>query len=1836
MSLVAYPSTTLDHDPLAEAPPPAVVPNQLLVRFHPGISIPQRDQALRQVGPQLKRVRHLATPGPRRRASTVPAPLFDQVVLVETTDPVAAQRAATELAGQPGVWYVEPNYRLRLFDSPGERTPNDFEFGAQWALRNSGQQAGQPGNDIRAAEAWAVIREAPGVPVAVIDTGIDYYHPDLEPNVWVNPGEIPGNGLDDDGNGYIDDVHGYDFVSQDSDPMDDHSHGSHVAGIIGAAGDNRIGVAGVCWQVPLMAIKAFDDKGEASVASVVEALRYAADNGARIINASWGHTDRSRTLHDAVAEAWEAGLLIVAAAGNERSDVAPFPAAFEPAVTVAALNPKAGRAMFSNFGAFVDLAAPGEAVLSPTPNARYDLFSGTSMAAPHVSGVAALIWARHPEYTNIEVANILRNSVEELSTDRYIGTGRLHAGKAVRVEAPLPMARLRLPGKILSGWLDIEGTAAGPHFAAYQLEYGVGTYPTNWTQFHTSVQPVEDGPLFAGFSSALLGEGTYAFRLVVTDAFGQQAQDRAVASVRNVHLLSPASNDARRAGERLPITGTVFGPNRTYTLDHGPGLHPSSWTRLGVELVADGREQVFNGLLGWWDTSLAEPNSFHTLRLTARVADRVVGESHARLVHLDGQLRPGWPVHLPATGLYPTNDWRHFTVADLDGDGTQEILRVHPGSPPGTPAQLLVFGPDGEVRWSRELAPGEPASDIPVVGDVDGDGRLEIFTDAGEARLLYAFRHDGQPLGGAWPVPLPAAVPGKILADLNRDGRLELIGLANSADQAARLFVLDADGTLLASWHVDTCWASAGWPRRFPAVGNFDDDRDLEIIAPLGCSQLALFDLQNTNGPVWVRDVSGLILASPVVGDLDGDGRDEAVVGTEDPFAVGGRGLAGGLYALDGYGTPLPGWPVLVESSFPTPLALADVDGDGDLEIAVIEPQRSRVHLLHHDGFNAPGWPVTLPLLPVLRTAPVLADVDGDGSLDVAVAIPGLLLNVVYTGDYQTVGHVRAWRRDGSPLRLHPHPSVPGLVLEAGGGASRFKHAPLALTDLDGNGLLDLVASSIDDMAYAPEPPITTLKQRYTLFAWELAAPVLEAPPAGWPVFQRDHHLSGYLRSPLATNHPPTLFSLPNQTVRVGTDFLALDLRRYVEDLDHGPGLMQWEVTGHTELIVGLSPLGLLTVQSPPAAWTGRETLQLRATDPEGASATTSVTYSVRRDYTPPIARPDSVVTPEDNPIEIPVLANDEHPRGLPLRVENLSRPLHGRVQLLAHHAVLYTPEPDYHGEDSFTYLVTDGQDGLALATVTLRVLPVPDDPVANPDHASIDEDTPVELDVLANDWDADGEPLTLLSFGTATNGLVSLAADQRLRYVPETNWFGLDGFAYLLADSSGARATGTVLIAVKPVNDAPIVLDQSFTLNRNRSQDVFYQATDPDGDKLTFAIVTGPEHAELWTYPDIATYYPHPGFAGTDGFTYTATDGSLTSRVATVSFQILDVNNPPRTEPLELATRVNRPLTLTLSATDADDDPLTYLIAAPPTHGTISPAGTNFVYTPPPDFLGTDSFTFQASDGQDLSPPTPVHITVTDRNTPPVAQDSKVEVRLNTPTEIVLLATDGEGDPLHYTVLTQPVAGTLSGAPPSLLYSPVPDYVGPDRFTFLASDDMFDSAPGTITLAVLPRNRQPLSSNQTVRLPAGEPSLLLFDLHDPDDDPLRIAILKGPRQGLLYGLGTNFIYAPRPGAQGYDSFTYKAWDGHIYSDVRTVSLLLESPPPPAPPRLEHLEFLAASRALRLTLTSEPGRTLHVQRSTDLRTWETFATLQPPASPAEVIDPAPPTAPAVFYRALYP
>ena len=335
--------------------------------------------------------------------------------VVRTSLPLEA--AAAAIRGGSGVRYVELDCVVSL-----DALPNDTSFGQQWGLRNTGQTGGASGADIDAPAAWDIRTDASAAPVGVIDTGVQYTHPDLSANMWINTAEVSGNGVDDDGNGYVDDRRGWDFVNNDNDPADDNGHGTHVAGTIGARGNNGIGVAGVAWVARLMPLKAFNAAGQAFTSDIVEALAYAADMGARVTNNSYSTPEFSRTMYDAFVASGSAGVLAIAAAGNvsQNSDELPrYPSAFRLAslISVAATTHDDALAGFSNFGIHnVHVAAPGDSILSTVPGSGYGSNSGTSMATPHVAGVAALLRAANPAWTATQVR------------DRILGTTRAVAG----------------------------------------------------------------------------------------------------------------------------------------------------------------------------------------------------------------------------------------------------------------------------------------------------------------------------------------------------------------------------------------------------------------------------------------------------------------------------------------------------------------------------------------------------------------------------------------------------------------------------------------------------------------------------------------------------------------------------------------------------------------------------------------------------------------------------------------------------------------------------------------------------------------------------------------------------------------------------------------------------------------------------------------------------------------------------------------------------------------------------------------------------------------------------------------------------------------------------------------------------------------------------------------------------------------------------------------------------------------------------------------------------------------------------------------------------------------
>jgi subtilisin family serine protease/sugar lactone lactonase YvrE len=532
------------------------VEDELLVKFRPEASSADRGRALDDLGAVRKARFHSgAEHWKLGRGRTL-------------------RRALDRLRADPRVLYAEPNYRVRVAD-----VPNDPLFAQQWEMLNTGQGGGTPGADIRATQAWQLTTGSPDVVVAIIDTGVDATHPDLAPNIWTNPGEIPDNGIDDDGNGYVDDVHGWDFANHDNDPDDDVGHGTHVAGTIAAVGDNGIGVAGVAWHVRIMPLKFLSGDGTGTTADAIAAIDYAVAMGARIANNSWGGGDFSQAMLDAIQEAADQDVLFVAAAGNAAADTDTtpfFPAGYDAPniLSVAASDRNDQLASFSNYGATtVDLAAPGVEILSTLRGGIYGIDSGTSMAAPHVSGAAALILSVGP---HMDVGSLRQRILDQTDpvpalAGKVASGGRLDASIGITSPDTTPpgaILDLRVTAPLSNG-VVLAWTATGDDgdagtATAYDVRFA--TAPITADTFDAAARyPAGLHPAPSGTSESLEIDGlqtstTYWFAVEAKDEWGNRGSFGSAVEATTLAApvidLSPASTSLS-APSGQTATGTI-------------------------------------------------------------------------------------------------------------------------------------------------------------------------------------------------------------------------------------------------------------------------------------------------------------------------------------------------------------------------------------------------------------------------------------------------------------------------------------------------------------------------------------------------------------------------------------------------------------------------------------------------------------------------------------------------------------------------------------------------------------------------------------------------------------------------------------------------------------------------------------------------------------------------------------------------------------------------------------------------------------------------------------------------------------------------------------------------------------------------------------------------------------------------------------------------------------------------------------------------------------------------------------------------------------------------------
>lgn len=420
------------------------VPGQLIVKFKDGIPAEFQDHVIKKIRTSQKH----SLANDRSQATVL------SFSMIRSEDGLLD--IAKTLDALPEVEYVEANYIYRLNDT----TPNDPEFSKLYGLNNLDSSGNKTRKDIAATEAWDVTTGSKDVLVGVIDTGIDYTHPDLKDNMWTNPGETgldaegndrATNGIDDDNNGYVDDFQGWDFYNGDNDPLDGHSHGTHCAGTIGAKGNNGIGVVGVNWDVSLVGLKVFSDSGSTNAAILAEAISYSTDLGVDLTSNSWGGGGVSNVIRDSIAEADQAGILFVAAAGNSSSNndsVPHYPSSYDfgNVVAVASTDRNDRLSSFSSYGlTSVDVGAPGSDIYSTIPGGRYASKSGTSMATPHVAGLLALVKAQYPELNHYQLRDRVFNTANPISSlDGKVAYGRIDASAALELDSIDPSAPANL------------------------------------------------------------------------------------------------------------------------------------------------------------------------------------------------------------------------------------------------------------------------------------------------------------------------------------------------------------------------------------------------------------------------------------------------------------------------------------------------------------------------------------------------------------------------------------------------------------------------------------------------------------------------------------------------------------------------------------------------------------------------------------------------------------------------------------------------------------------------------------------------------------------------------------------------------------------------------------------------------------------------------------------------------------------------------------------------------------------------------------------------------------------------------------------------------------------------------------------------------------------------------------------------------------------------------------------------------------------------------------------------------------------------------------------------
>jgi len=586
---------------------------------------------------------------------------------------------------------------------------------------------------------------------------------------------------------------------------------------------------------------------------------------------------------------------------------------------------------------------------------------------------------------------------------------------------------------------------------------------------------------------------------------------------------------------------------------------------------------------------------------------------------------------------------------------------------------------------------------------------------------------------------------------------------------------------------------------------------------------------------------------------------------------------------------------------------------------------------------------------------------------------------------------------------------------------------------------------------------------------------------------------------------------------------------------------------------------------TPPADFSGTATFTFVVNDGQVDSNVATVTINVTPVNDPPVANPGHFTTPEDTVVSGVVTSSDVD--GVAPVYSLTTGPTNGTLILNGDGSLTYTPTLNYTGPDSFTYTVDDGAGGSASAVVTIDVTPVNDPPVANPDAKVTPEETPVGGSLTSTDVDG-GAPTYTVATAPA-HGSVVVNPDGTYTYTPALNYNGPDSFTYTVNDGEGGTDTETVTITVTSVNDSPVANPDHQTTPEDTAVGGAVTSSDVDGGAPTYTLTTPAAHGTVALGANgVYTYTPNPDYVGPDSFTYTVDDGAGGSASAVVTIDVTPVNDPPVANPDAKVTPEDTSVGGSLTASDIDGGTLVYSLTTGATNGTVV-VGSNgvYTYTPNGNYSGPDSFTYTVVDGNGGSDVETVTIQVTPVNDPPVANPGAKTTPEDTAVSGTVTSTDTDGGSPVYSLATGTTHGTVVvAADGSYTYTPAPNYNGPDSFTFTVVDGNGGSATNTVSLTVTPVNDKPVAVddsytgqwNTLLTVPVNG---VLANDTDVDGDVLSAIKLTNPSAGVLvFNANGGLTFMPAANWSGTTSFTYKANDGALDSNVATVKIRITSP----------------------------------------------------------------------------